>query len=161
MADKPFVPVFIRTGNNYDMRAASDASGLRCEDVSLAVQSARDEVDINTITRRFGLTGELPEGVRAPVFGDFTEVTDYRTALHSIMEAEASFMAMPAEVRSRFGNDPAAFVDFCSTPGNEDELKRLGLVNKPLPPVDPVMVRVVPEPAKVVPEVNPTLPLKE
>lgn len=151
-------PIFIRTPNNYDMLKASTDSGLECKDPSVAVQSARDEVDINTIARRFGLTGELPEDVRAPVYGDFTEVGDYRAALHAVMEADRSFMAMPAEVRARFNNDPGAFVEFCSTPGNGDELKRLGLTNKPLPPVDPIMVRVVPEPAKVLPEVNPTSP---
>ena len=42
-----------------DMDEASVEAGLECKDDSLAVQSQRDEADINTIVRRFGLSGEL------------------------------------------------------------------------------------------------------
>ena len=66
--------VFLRSPYNYDMDEASDLSGLRCEDESLAIQSARDETDINTIVRRFGLTGELPGDFDMPQSGDFTNV---------------------------------------------------------------------------------------
>lgn len=119
---------FVRSPYNYDVDEASDESGLRCKDPSLAVQDAKDEVDINTIVRRFGLTGQLPEDVRAPTYGDFTGVGNYHDAMNAIALANEAFDEMPAEVRYRFGNDPAAFVDFCSTPGNEDEMRKLGLI---------------------------------
>ena len=130
--------VFLRTPYNYDTMAASNESALECLDESLAIQSAKDESDINTIVRRFGLTGVLPSGVRQPTYGDFVGVSDYQSALAVIESADESFYAMPADVRARFGNDPAQFVDFCSDPANLSEMRKLGLAvpetPEPLPP---------------------------
>ena len=120
--------VFIRTPYNYDTDKASEETGLKCEDGSKTQQNQREEADINTIVKRFGLTGQLPENVRAPQYGDFTEVIDYHTALNAVRAAEESFMEMPAEIRSRFNNDPGAFVDFCSNDKNRKEAEELGLV---------------------------------
>lgn len=120
--------VFLRTPYNYDTMEASDASALSCPEPTLAQQHARDECDINTIVRRFGLTGELPNNVRVPRYGDFTAVSDYQTAMNMVMEANAAFMELPAEVRSRFNNDPGALVDFISDDSNRAEAEKLGLV---------------------------------
>lgn len=120
--------VFLRTPYNYDVDEASNYSALVCEDPSLAQQHAKDECDINTIVRRFGLTGELPSGVRAPQYGDFTETTDYHTALSAVRAADAAFMQLPADVRTRFNNDPGALVDFVSNDANRAEAEKLGLV---------------------------------
>ena len=76
--------VFVRSPYNYDAELVSDETGLDCLDVSLTKQSFVEECDINTIVRRFGLTGELPDGVRAPTFGDFTEVVDFKTACDAV-----------------------------------------------------------------------------
>lgn len=119
---------FVRSPYNYDMDQASDDSGLHCRDPSLAVQDQRDEVDINTIVRRFGLTGELPVGVRAPSYGDFTDVMDYHSSMNAIMEADARFMRLPADVRERFDNDAGKFVDFASEPRNAEQLKDWGML---------------------------------
>lgn len=139
---------FVRSPYNYDRHAASNASGLLCRDPSLAVQDAKDEVDINTIVRRFGLTGELPEDVRAPSYGDFAGVRDYHSAMNAVCVANEAFDAMPPEVRLRFNNDPGSFVDFCSVPGNEDELRKLGLIppvpTAPEPPGDVPVAPAVP-----------------
>jgi len=120
--------VFLRTPYNYDTMEASDASALSCPEPSLAQQHARDETDINTIVRRFGLTGELPNNVRMPQYGDFTGVSDYQTAMNMVMEANAAFMQLPADVRTRFNNDPGALVDFVSDDNNRAEAEKLGLV---------------------------------
>lgn len=122
--------MFLRAQFNYDQDAASDEAGLLCEDKSLAQQHQKDEADINTIVRRFGLTGELPSGIRMPTYGDFTVVTDYQTALNAVKAAEASFMAMPAHIRMKFDNSPEKFVDFCSNPANLEAAIELGLAVK-------------------------------
>lgn len=120
------------TGNNFDPQKWSLEFGLACDPVEKVTKdSFAEECDINTIVRRFGLTGQLPTDVRAPMYGDFTEAMDYQSALHAVMAAQDSFMAMPAEVRQRFGNDPAAFVDFCSDANNRDEAIKLGLAVPP------------------------------
>lgn len=120
---------FLRTPYNYDVMQASNESALECLDESLAQQHARDECDINTIVRRFGLTGELPNNVRMPQYGDFTGATDYHTALNAVIAADAAFMQLPAEIRSRFNNDAGAFVDFCADERNRAEAEKLGLVS--------------------------------
>lgn len=119
---------FIRSPFNYDMSAASAESALVCLDASMAQQSSKEECDINTIVRRFGLTGTLPEGLRAPQYGDFTSVYDFQTALNAVRSASETFMAMPAEVRSRFGNDAQVFLQFVGDAENRDEARRLGLL---------------------------------
>lgn len=126
---------------------------------TLTKQAFQEECDINVIVRRFGLTGQLPVGVRMPQFGDFSEVTDFHEALNAVRVAEESFLAMPAEVRARFGNDPGQFVDFVADDRNRDEAVKLGLVERPLPA--PVKPEVAPAavPAPVAPEAPPGPPV--
>lgn len=119
---------FVRSAYNYDMSAASVDAGLLCEDVSLAKQSFAEESDINTIVRRFRISGELPVNVRMPTYGDFTGVSDFHSAMNAVALAHEAFDAMPAEIRSRFHNDPQEFVAFCSDDSNMDEARKLGLV---------------------------------
>lgn len=136
---------FVRSAYNYDLAEASDASALTCPEPTRAQQQFIDECDINTIVRRFGITGQLPTDVRMPLQGDFTEVVDYQTAHNMLIAADAAFMQMPAEVRKRFNHDAAAFVDFCSDPANRDEAIKLGLIDIPTPP--PAAPPAAPAPA--------------
>lgn len=119
---------FIRGPYNYDMDAVSKATGSKIEGPSLAKQQFAEECDINTIVRRFGLTGELPEGVRMPTYGDFTMVKDFKSAMDALALANEAFEEMPAEVRARFHNSTEEFVAFCSDDANLDEAIKLGLV---------------------------------
>lgn len=131
--------IFLRTGYNYDRNAASIASGLNCKDPTRAKHSFKEEADINTIVKRFKLTGQLPENIRMPVSADFTEILDFQTAMNAIRAGEESFAAMPSNVRARFQNDPARFVEFCLDPENQAEAEKMGLVapRKPVAPLQP------------------------
>lgn len=120
--------IFLRSLGNYDSDKVSVETGLACDDPSLAQQQFKDECDINTILERFNVTGQLPVGPLQPQFGDFSGITDYQTALNAVLDAQESFDALPARVRERFANDPAAFVDFCLDAANRDEMKALGLI---------------------------------
>jgi len=122
---------FLRTPYNYDTDAASNESGLHCEDASLAQQHFKDECDINNILRQFNITGMLPQQAVSPRYGDFTGVSDYHTALNQVIAAEDEFMSLPATLRARFENDPANLINFLDNPENKDEAIKLGLVNKP------------------------------
>lgn len=119
---------FLRTQHNYDMEIESEVSGLRCQDPTLTQQHFADEVNINTIVERFGITGQLPTSVRMPTYEDYSEIVDFQTAMNAIALAREAFDQMPANVRARFNNDPAQFVDFCSNEANRDEAKKLGLL---------------------------------
>lgn len=138
--------VFLRTGHNYDRKAASLASAYRSDKPSLAVQSQKEDADINTIVKRFGITGVVPASVRVPTYGDFGNVFDFQSAMNAVVEAERAFMEMPADVRRRFGNDPNEFVKFCSDKENLPELRKMGLaIPEPEPeaPIPPVKVEIV------------------
>ena len=131
--------IFIRTPYNYDTDEVSNETGLVCPEPTMAQQQFRDEADINTIMERFGRTGELVAPVRMPQYGDFTGVSDYQTALNAVIEAQASFDALPANVRARFENDPGQFVEFCLDDKNREEAVRLGLVPGKVEPAEPAV----------------------
>lgn len=119
--------VFLRTPFNYDTNQASDESGLECKDASLARQSFAEECDINTIVRRFNLTGALPDNVRYPTSGDFEGVFDFKSAMDVVVAAQQAFAQLPADTRARFLNDPARMLDFVSKDENAEEAIRMGL----------------------------------
>jgi len=124
---KSSVP-FLRSPFNYDRDAASDESGLKCEDVSLTKQSFADECDINTIVRNFGLTGSLPDNYKPPQYGDFEGVADYQSALNAVIAADDAFMLMPPNLRERFHNNPQHLIEFLASENNYEEAVSLGLV---------------------------------
>lgn len=139
--------VFLRSPYNYDMDDVSRETGLACDDDSLAVQSALEESDINTIVRRFGLTGELPGDVAMPQSGDYSGVGDFHSAMNVVRQAQEEFLRVPADIRARFLNDPQRFTDFFNDPDNQEEAIKLGLATrKPVPvPPEPMLVKVVPD----------------
>ena len=122
---------FLRTMYNYDMNAASNESGLHCEDATLTQQHFKDETDINNILRQFNITGLLPESPLSPRYGDFTGIVDYHSALNSVIAAEDGFMELPAMLRARFNNDPAQLIDFLNDENNRSEAEKLGLLEIP------------------------------
>jgi len=122
--------VFLRTPYNYDKDAASNESGLHCEDASLAQQHFKEECDINTILQKFNITGLLPEQPLSPRYGDFTGIGDYHTAMNRVLAVQQEFGALPAQIRARFNNDPAQLIEFLENSENRPEAEELGLVEK-------------------------------
>lgn len=104
--------------------------GLQCPDVSLYTdQSFKDESDINTIMARYQSTGEMP--VLNEMQGQWLDVTemDFQAHMDFIIDAQNLFDQLPSALRDRFGNDPGAFLGFCSEESNREEMARLGLLN--------------------------------
>lgn len=146
--------VFLRTAFNYDMEAASLETALFCDDGTRTQQQFAEECDINTIVERFGLTGELPQGVKIPFQADFDQVYDYQSAMNLLIEADEAFMQYPANIRAQFQNDPEKFVSFVSDPANIDKVREWGLARAETPRQGPIDVRVIPtpsEPEKIAP----------
>lgn len=119
--------ILLRTYGNFDPDANSDNSGFSSDLPSMTVQSQREEADINVLVKRFGVTGMLPQVPVPPTYGDFSMAGDYRQALDQINLARLSFSRLAPEVRRRFGNDPALFVEFCMDPENLPEMRKMGL----------------------------------
>lgn len=135
--------VFVRSPFNYDCRAAALAVAVGPGDQpSRAVQSSREDSDINVIVKRFLRSGVLPVVNRGPALSGDVSSMEYREALDLVRASQAEFDSLPAVVRKHFGNDPAQLVAACQDPGRVEELQRLGLVEKPrtpaaVPPVVP------------------------
>lgn len=111
-----------------DRDARSRASGLTCSDPSRAVQSQKDDADINVLVKRFGVTGQLPSAVRLPQYGDFEGIADFHDAVLAVRAAEGEFLKIPAEIRRRFDNDPQQWLEFVTNPGNRPQLEEWGLI---------------------------------
>jgi phage internal scaffolding protein len=122
--------VFLRTPYNYDKDAATNESGLACEEPSLAQQHYKEECDINTILEKFNITGMMPENTLSPRYGDFTGIGDYHTAMNRVIAVQDEFEALPAQIRARFNNDPAQLIEFLENSDNRPEAEELGLVDK-------------------------------
>lgn len=153
----------IRAPYQYDQKAASDEVAIDFTGIaSMTDQSFAEEVNINTIVERFGLTGELPENLIMPRDGDFTEALDYQQSLNLLIMANQAFLELPAQIRARFGNNAEEFVAFASDPVNLEECRRLGLADPvPIPP-EPPLVRIAVDPTQTVEAlktaVNPSAP---
>lgn len=112
------------------------------DEPSLTKQSMKAECDINNIMKRFERTGLITHNAaRQAYFADVSEVPDFAAAVATVRKAEDMFMSLPAKLRARFDNDPAAYVAFTADPANKDEMISLGLIDKE-PVVAPVEVVV-------------------
>jgi len=133
----------VRQAYGYDAQAASKRSNVSITGPSLAVQSQKDDADINVIVKRFGVTGEVPVTNKMPTYQDFEGVFDFRTAHEAVMAGREAFMQVPAGIRAQFHNDPQAFTEFCVKPENYEMLKQWGLTKLVEEPKVPEPQRVV------------------
>lgn len=114
----------------------------RFNDPSLTRQEFKEECDLGMIIKRFSAT---PEGLEAlqkaqafvqDRFSDVSDIPDFRTALDLVKRADEAFLRLPPKVRTRFDNDPAAFLDFVDDPKNVNEMVELGLLERPVKAAD-------------------------
>lgn len=128
---------------DYDARIFYTDPG---EDEGLVQHHMQEETDVNVIMARYQKTGDISHlGEIAGTYGDFSDVTDYKSGLDRINDANLLFMELPASIRDRFNNDPAKFVEFATDGGNQDELRKMGLAPSLPEPPEPQLVKVVQE----------------
>jgi len=97
---------------------------------SMTKQEFAREADINVLMGRYLSTGVIPPAVRQGYFADVDSL-DYQQALGLVHEAQALFDQLPSKVRERFGNNPAALMEFVADSRNRDEAVSLGLIDAP------------------------------
>lgn len=124
-------------------------TGAEC----LVQQQFKDEVDVNTIVRRFGM-GTAPVYMPGGVYGDFTGVVDFESASLAVGKADAAFMQLPAAARAKFGNSPARFLDMAARVTEAELLEFCEVRAAPVVPVVPGGAVAPP----VVPPVGPAVP---
>lgn len=89
--------------------------------VSMAKQSAAAECDINNIMRKYKATGLISHiNARQALFGEFEGPEDYQDAMNAVLAAQEAFGLLPAAVRDRFQNDPAALIAFVADANNRE-----------------------------------------
>ena len=115
-------------------------AGIKFVGESRTQQHFKNEVDTNEIIERYTRTGYLPEDIQYAakgVYEDFSEADDYIGMQNKLAKADQSFMALPSQVRERFGQNPANLIKFLNDPANAAEAYKLGLVkSKPSAPVE-------------------------
>lgn len=99
---------------------------------SMTQEHFREETEILNIIKRHDRNGVIDHINRGKaIYGDFSEVTDYRDMIHKLREADSAFAQVPSDIRKRFENDPAKFFHFVTDNNNRKELEEMGLVLKP------------------------------
>lgn len=134
---RPHLPVKW-TGEKLDRK-----TGELVKEPSRTKQSFKAECDINNIVKSFRTVQDIlnmTANNRQGVFTDLPDPFEYQDGLNVVIQAEASFAALPSSLRNRFENDPKQFLDFMSNPANQDEWIKLGLAtdNRPPPTTEPV-----------------------
>lgn len=122
----------------YDAKKHSEDTSIHTGSDSRVQQQYANEVDVNTIMKRYGITATAPLGPATGVYGDFTDIEDYESAVERIRGAEARFMALPAAVRERFGNNPGELIRRAYAMPPEEFTKLFAgdvVVDKPAEPV--------------------------
>lgn len=130
---------FPRLRHQYDEKRDAEerlATDIVNNEPSLTQQHYKDEVDINVMMRRMGVTDGaiIPpyfhESVLIDHFADFSEAPDFRTSMDQLKEATDAFNQLPAALRRRFGNDPVELMNFLHDKDNIEEAIKLGLLTK-------------------------------
>lgn len=137
--------MFVRSPYNYDSNEASLRAGCSNSEETRTQQHFKEQCDINRIVKTYAKTGLVPGNTRIPLEEDFYGITDFHTAMNAVRQGEEAFMELPAELRSRFHNDPQEYVEFCLDEENFDELVKMGLAHKPFQLEQPTVEEPVAE----------------
>jgi len=116
-------------------------------------QAMADDCDVNKIMARFAKTGILTHVAKYEGrYGDFTEALPYHEAISLVKEADAMFMSLPSKIRTKFKNDPGAFLEFTQDPENEGEMREMGLLPALPPEQEPKVAHGAPAAPETAPE---------
>jgi len=97
-------------------------------------QSMKDEVNINSIIKRWRDGVPIPFSHTQPGYGDFSGTVDFHTALNKVEEAKTEFMRLPSELRRECDHDVGVFLDKVHTEEGLKEMIALGLDGALTPP---------------------------
>ena len=111
-----------RTNNTKRFQLKFDQNDGRTQ------QHQKDECDINLIIKRhspdqLAMIASQNEGN----YGDATSI-DYHAAQNIITNANTMFEELPSDIRNKFDNDPASFLDFTSNEANYAEMREMGIM---------------------------------
>lgn len=94
----------------------------------LTEQSHKAQCDINLILKDYVKTGLVRHAAQFEGRYDDVSALEFQDAMRLVRNAQEMFEQLPAATRKRFGNDPAAFLEFTQNPANGPEMARLGML---------------------------------
>jgi len=93
-------------------------------------QHHKKECDINCIIKKYDKTGLINHVSKFEAkYGDFTGM-EFSNMQNIVANANSAFQELPAEIRSRFKNNPKNLVEFMEHPENREEAIKLGLIDE-------------------------------
>lgn len=96
---------------------------------SLTLQAEAENADITLIMQKYAKTGIITAPIKNnPVYGDYSTMPSFHEAQNIISKAHEQFDGLPLNLKKRFQNDPAQFLEFVHNDQNYDEALKLGLV---------------------------------
>lgn len=129
IVSNPGSPIHITYAGHYDEkgRVVLEESGR--ENIYDQIQSHAESCDIHVLMKRY-LNGDVTALSHAQ--GQYLDATQfpktYADMLNFVNEQERAFMALPADVRAKFGN---SFTEYLAASGEPDFLDRLGIKKEP------------------------------
>jgi phage internal scaffolding protein len=95
---------------------------------SLTEQGHKKECDMNYILKDYQRTGLIKHAKENKGRYDDVSPIDFQEAMLTVANARNMFEELPSNMRKRFANDPARFLDFVQNPANADEMRELGIL---------------------------------
>lgn len=106
------------------------ASDIHFSQPSLTKQSFVPETDINNIMNKYLRTGEIHHLTPQKGTYGIAPSYDFREALEIVKNSTEKFDNLPSEIRTKFDNDPAKFLEYVENPANLSELVSMGLAEE-------------------------------
>lgn len=109
------------------------------DEPTMTQQQFKDEADINNIMRKYGADPVAFNALTRTggMYADFSKIKDYHGMLLQVADAQDAFATLPAQLRSRFENNPGKLIEFFRDSKNYDEGVALGLIEPRKTPVAP------------------------
>lgn len=140
--DPPRIVRRVRQLGKFDPKVASRRYELVTGSKTLTQQHMATDTDVNVIVRRFGPAVLQARPELDGLYGDFTGVNDFESALDRIDKAGRAFAALPAAARERFANDATAFAEYVRVRyaggASDDEIRADLAGSVPVPSETPV-----------------------
>lgn len=118
----------------------------------LVEQNHKDEVDINNIVKKHGMDLIAKTAAMQNFIYDDNPNNDFQETMNAIIQAEKSFSSIPSEIRKKFDNSPAQFMDFIHNSENQQQLVDWGLAQEPeiIKPIEVLVTNTVEDGAPAV-----------
>lgn len=136
----PGDPIHITYAGHYDEKGRVVLVESGRENIYDQIQSHAESCDIHVLMKRY-LNGDATALSQAQ--GQFLDATQfpktYADMLNFVNEQERAFMALPVDVREKFGN---SFTEYLAASGEPDFLERLGFKKEPAAESTPAIPEV-------------------